>query len=140
MAWEEDLRARLLGLPALAAITDKVSWYDLPRGLWRAAVLLTDVAPGESWTHEGPMALANPRVQFDCYAEAEADARTLGRIIKAELQRTDEVTIGETIFQPPAQLNIRLRSREELAGSDSQPARELYRVLQDFSFFTRPAN
>lgn len=139
MAWEEDLRTRLLGLPAVTAITDKVSWYDLPRGLWRAAVLLTDVAPGESWTHEGAMDLINPRVQFDCYAEAEADARALGRIVKAELQRTDEVMIGDTIFLPPAMLNLRLRSREELTGSDSQPAREMYRVMQDFSFFTRPA-
>lgn len=139
MAWQEDLRTRLLGLPALAAITDKVSWYDLPRGLWPAAVLLTEVAPGESWTHQGPMDLANPRVQFDAYAEREADARALAGIIKDELQRTDEVTIAGTIFLPPAALQIRLRTREELTGSDSQPARELYRVMQDFSFYTRPA-
>ncbi len=139
MAWQEDLRTRLLGLPSLAAITGNVSWYDLPRGLWSAAVLLTEVSPGEGWTHDGPMTLLNPRVQFDCYAEAATDVRTLEGIIKDELQRLDDVTIGDTVFSPPAQLQIRLRTREELTGSDSQPARTLYRVMQDFSFFTRPA-
>jgi hypothetical protein len=87
MAMEEDLVARLTGVAEIGALVGtRVSWFELPRAGGLPAVMLTMVYPGEDWTHEGPMALTAPRVQFDLGARG-FDSRALARLIKAEMQR-----------------------------------------------------
>ena len=102
MALEEDLLTRIAGVATtLGGPVTRVSWFELPRETWKRAVLLTPVFPGDEWTHEGVNGLARPRVQIDVYGDVREAVTALARAVKAELQRTDPVTVGSTKFLPP---------------------------------------
>jgi len=137
---EEDLVARLVGVPAIAAIIGtRAAWFELPRAEGLPAIMLTMVYPGENWTHEGPMALASPRVQFDAFGQDDTTVATLARLIKAEMQRTDSVIVGDTEFLPPATLELSQLMKDQIGGTDMMPGLPVYRWLLDFNFNCQPA-
>jgi hypothetical protein len=137
---EEDLVARLAGVAPIAAIFDsRISWFELPRAAGLPAIMLTMVYPGEDWTHQGPMALTAPRVQFDVWGLDDTTVATGARLIKAEMQRLDAVTVGDTEFLPPAILELSQPSKDQIGGTESVPGLPVYRWLLDMSFSCQPA-
>lgn len=129
MPFEEALRDRLLGAPAVAAIVgEAISWFGRDRAGGLPELTLSHITPGEDWTHDGPMALAEARVQFDAWA-ADADvALALKRAVKAEMQVAADMSGWR--FEP-AILEVEQSSDEgEQGGGDP-----LFRVRQDFLFF-----
>lgn len=144
---ERDLITRLLAVAEIAALVgDRVSWFELarpdPGDTWSAAlpaILLTNAAPGQSWTHQGPNALINPRVQIDVYSEIDGTTEALADLIKAEMQRLDEVVAGDTRFLPPAPIHIWNPHKDQIAGTEALPGVPVFCWLIDLSFFCQPA-
>lgn len=140
MPMEEDLVARLAGVAPIAAIFGtRVSWFELPRSAGLPAIMLSMVYPGEDWTHAGPMGLVNPRVQFDVWGLDDTSVATGARLIKAEMQRLDPVTIGDTEFLPPAIVEGSQPMRDQIGGTESLEGVPAYRWMLDISFFCQPA-
>lgn len=136
MSLETDLVARLNAVPALAAAGATASWFELPR---YPGVLLSMIWPGREWTHQGPQPLVTPRVQMDVYAKEFEVADVLRQAIQAEMERTDVVTVGETVFLPPALLENSQPMKDsigDVGGSEGMP---LYRWMLEFSFSAKPA-
>lgn len=133
MSLQTALRARLLANSTVATASgSKIAW-DERTGL--PAAVLSKVAPGRGWTHEGPNPLVQPRVQIDSYGSTRAQAQALADAVQAEMERTDSVTAGGWTFHPPAILNVDLsRTPEDLPGGG-----KAYLVTQDYTFWAQPA-
>jgi hypothetical protein len=129
---EEALRARLAAVPAIVALTgDRISWFGRGRA-GGTELTLFDVTPGEDWTHDGPMALVEARVQIDAWSVDPDDVLALSRAVRTEMQT--EVTIEGWRFEP-ASLEAKASTDEgEQDGGDP-----LFRVRQDFLFFHEEA-
>jgi len=127
---EEDLRARLLAVPAIVALTGKISWFERPRGA-ENAIELTMVYAARGWTHSGPDGFDTARVQIDCWSVTAATAQQLAKLVLAALE-AGPVVAGTTRFQP-AMLSNKLHSVEDAAGVP------IYRVMLDLEFNHQPA-
>jgi hypothetical protein len=126
MAMEEALVARL---KAATGVPSKVAWFERPREGGLPCVTLQEVSAGEDWTHDGPDGLDSPRVQMDCWATTGTAAMAAARALKAEMERTDTVTVGGWIFHP-ASLELKRATIDELDGGT-----KVFRVQQDFEFY-----
>lgn len=130
MAFEEALVARLQAAAAVAAIAgSRVSWFERPRIGGLPCVELTEIAPGEEWTHSGPDGVNRALVQFDAWAETATIAMQLARAVKTEMQRLPTVTAAGWVFHPAA-LEMRRHEVDDIDGGT-----KVYRVQQDFSFY-----
>lgn len=129
------LRARLLANATLAGLVSKMAWGGLPQGSTLPYVRLTKVAPGQEWTHEGPITLVNPRVQIDAWAATDVAAQAIADALQAEMQRLTPVTIGGWTFYPPGWLQSDTGPDvEDLTGGGKG-----YKVMHDYSFWAKPA-
>ena len=130
---EGAFRARLLANTTINTLSGgKVAW-DERTGL--PGIALSKVAPGRSWTLEGPNELIQPRVQIDCFGDTRANAQALANAVQAEMERLDATTLGGWAFLPPGIINVDLsRTPEDLAGGG-----KVYLVTQDYSFWAQPA-
>ena len=93
MGLQDAFRARLLAAGAIAALVDdRIYWGKRPQNAPLPGVVLTKVAPGQGWTHEGPDPLVNPWVQIDVYAASLPSASSVASALQAEMQRIDPVS------------------------------------------------
>lgn len=126
---EEALKARLLAAPAVAAIVgENVSWFGRDRAGGLPELTLTHVTPGEDWTHDGPMELAEARVQVDAWTADPDDALALKRAVKAEMQNA--AVIDGWRFDPAS-----LEAEQSIDEGEQGGGDPLFRVRQDFLFF-----
>lgn len=134
MELEDALLARLLAVPALAAVIGTSgSWFERPKAF--PSMTLDNVFAGQVWSHDGPNGLVSgARVQIDIWALKVAQARAASVAVLTEMARTDSVTIGGWAFLPPAMLNLKQRLTEDVDGKTT-----LFRVLHDFTFDATPA-
>lgn len=96
---EEDLRAALLGAPAVAGLVGtRVAWGELPQGAGLPGVVLQLVSQPREHVLDGVVGLVRSRVQVDCWAESYAGAKALGRAVAARLDGFDGA-VGGTLFQ-----------------------------------------
>lgn len=129
------LVARLLANPDIAGLVDDaqaIAWGERARGRTKA-VRLTPVWPGVEWRLGEIDRLERPRVQFDAFGPSKTDALALGAAIRAEMERTDEVTVAGVTFLPPGMIETENFMTEDVAGTDG-----LLCHIQDFSFFHQP--
>lgn len=83
---EEDLRALLLGAPAVAALVGlRVNFGRHPQGEPLPALVLTTVSDREGLTLDGPDGLQRARVQIDCWAASYGEAKHLSRAVRERL-------------------------------------------------------
>ena len=129
----DAFRARLLANATInSASGGKIAWDDRT-GL--PALVLTKVAPGREWTHAGPDALVNPRVQIDSYGSTRPQALALADAVQAEMERLDAVTAGGWVFTPPAFIENDLsRGAQDLPGGG-----KAYLITHDYTFRAKPA-
>jgi hypothetical protein len=135
MDLQAAFRARLKAVSGLNTPTSgRIEWGTRPQGTGLPALVLTKVAPGQEWTHDGPDALVRPWVQVDIWAANNASAATLAAALQAEMQRLDPVTVGGWTFLPPGTLESdQWPAPEDLAGGG-----QAYRVIHDYRFWARP--
>ncbi|SNT43578.1 Protein of unknown function [[Luteovulum] sphaeroides subsp. megalophilum] len=80
---EEDLRALLLGAPAITALAGtRINFGRHPQGDPLPALVLTTVSDREGLTLDGPDGLQRARVQIDCYAASYGEAKRLSRAVR----------------------------------------------------------
>jgi len=125
---EEALVARL---KAAAGVGGVVAWGELPRAGALPSTMLTFIAPGREWTHEGVVGLERSRVQIDSWAATSVVALAAARAVLAEMETA--VTIAGVVFEP-AQLEGRMGPEpDDLTGGG-----KVWRVMQDFTFYHEP--
>lgn len=128
-------RARLLANAPLAGLVSKIAWGGLPQSTALSYMRLTKVSPGREWTHEGPIALVNPRVQIDVWASTDVGAQAIADALQAEMERLTPVTVGGWTFRPPGMILLDNGPEvEDLAGGTSA-----YRIIHDYRFWAQPA-
>lgn len=129
------LRARLLANATIAGLVNKIAWGGVPQGTTLPYVRLSKVAPGRDWTHDGPIALVNPRFQADIWAATDVSAQAIADALQAEMERMTSVTIGGWKFCPPASIQLdQGPDPDDLAGGG-----QAYRILHDYSIWAQPA-
>lgn len=135
MDLQDAFRSRLLASGALTALVDdRVYWSKRPQNAALPALVLTKVAAGQEWTHDGPDPTVNPWVQIDIYAETLPSASVIASALMAEMQRIDAVTVEGWKFFPPAIL-----ATEQWPEADSPPkGGTIYRVTHDYRFWAAP--
>mgnify|MGYP000331820131 FL=1 len=128
---EEDLRSLLLAAPGVAALAGaRVSWGGRPQGKGFPAVLLHLVSERRGHGLAGPEALADARVQVDCWALVYREAKALGRAVSAALDGYAGI-VGATRFQGVFQENGRDTS-EVRAADGGDVVEQLFRTSLDF--------
>lgn len=60
------------------------------------AVVLTKIAPGREYDHDGPDALERPRIRFECFALSGAESILMARAVRDALEVAE--TAGGTRF------------------------------------------
>lgn len=136
MSLRPALRSRLLANGTIAGlVATRVDWGLRPSKAGLPAIVLTKAAPGQEWTHDGPDALINPWVQFDCYGATQVSALAVADALQAEMQRLDRVTVGGWHFDPPAVLvSDDGPNPEDMIGGGIA-----YRIRHDYRFWASPA-
>ena len=139
MAMDTALVARLKAAAAIAALLGDVdrdiAWGLRPRGIL-TAIRLSDVWAGQEWRLTELDALEDPRVQFDCFGPDVTVCGDLRDAVLAEMQRTDEVTVGGMTFLPPCEVLGRSGPEfEEVEGTEG-----IFRAMLDLSFSIQPAS
>lgn len=136
MDLQAALRARLIANGAIGAFAaTRVYWGIRPQNSPLPAIVLTKVAPGQSWTHAGPDALVNPWFQADYYAADQAGVAALAAAAQAELQRTEAVEAGGWTFIPPSILVAERWPGVEPLEDGAMP----YRILHEYRLWARPS-
>lgn len=126
---ETDLVARLVAVPALAAIQGaRVAWFERSAGLGYPATVLQEISPGREYTHDGPDELDGPRIQFDFYGYDSVQLIALAKATIIEMEQ--EATVGTTLFHP-AMLDARRTDVPEQAAD----GRLIYRISADLNFY-----
>lgn len=134
MFWEDALVARL---NAAAGVGDAVDadadgdaaiGFGRNRGAGYPALLLAEISLGVEWTHDGPVALEQPRVQFDSYAADAASAKALSKAVRAAMEEGGDQDGWR--FHPAQIESEQTIDEGELTGGDP-----LFRVSQDFVFY-----
>lgn len=129
-------RARLLANGGLSSASGgRITWGSRPQAAALPAVVLTKVAPGRGWTHDGPDPLVNPWLQVDFWGKTQAEVAALSAVFQTEMEWPTEVTAGGWIFLPPG-----LLVSEQWPGpEDLEGGGQAYRIIQDYRFWARPA-
>lgn len=126
---EVDLVARLVAVPALAAIQgDNVGWFERAGSFGYPATVLQEISPGREYTHEGPDELDNPRIQFDFYGIDPVVLLALSKATLAEMEVPADV--GTTRFHPAM-----LDSRRSDLPEETADGRRVFRITMDLNFY-----
>lgn len=81
------LRDRLKADAEIAAIVGpRVYRLERPQGEPLPALVIAQVSPGRTYTHDGAAGVSGPRVQFDCYSATRGEARALADAVIAEME------------------------------------------------------
>jgi hypothetical protein len=126
---DEALRAKLLANTALAGMVAKIVWDERPESGALPAVVLTLVAPGREYTHDGWDGLDATLVQVDVWAEEPTDARDIAKAIIAAIEPAEEVggyMIGPCFLE------------SESADTDTLNGKPLFRRRQDWTVMNAP--
>lgn len=128
-------RARLLANGTITSQASKIAWGGVPQSTTLPYIRLTKVGAGREWTHEGPIALVNPRVQIDVFGKDAAQASALAAAIQAEMERLTQVVAGGWRFFPPGVIDMdRGPDVEDMAGGG-----QTHRIMHGYSFWAQPA-
>lgn len=134
MTWKADLVTRLRAHAGLAALCGaRIAWFEAARGWGHTypQLVLQEIDPGRAYTHDGPDALEQPRVQFDIYAEGGAAIDAVGAALAAAMEAGGSA--GATTFHEGF-----LQSRATGDPEDLGDQRRVQRMTIDFSFFHEP--
>ena len=83
---ENDLMAKLLSIPELAALSNRIYWLAKPQGEKGTPYLvLTKLNTGTQITNDGDDGLHETSIQFDCWATSYEQSLAISRPIKTEL-------------------------------------------------------
>jgi hypothetical protein len=134
VAMEEDLVARLIAAPPVAALCgERWSWFGRQRGDSVPAGSLTKISPGREWTHDGPDQLDRPRVQIDIWAASDLACAAAARAVRDEMEQAR--IAGSTKFHP-AQLSGEGWDEEvDAAQAGGLGGERLFRIRMDFLFY-----
>lgn len=133
---ETHLVARLAASPAGSLVgasgaARAISWFERPVKLDFPAIVLTMVAPGREWDHDGPDGVDRPRVQFDHFGLAAVPVLALRDAVRAEMEVTRSITVGAVQIKFwPAQL-----VSEQIAPVEMLADKSLFRVVSEYEFF-----
>lgn len=137
MAMEENLVTRLAADTAIDALIAKdgssnpaISWFGFQRGDGYPAIALTQITPGEDWTHTGPDGLDRPRVRADIRATSADTAIALARAVISEMQTTPYVDTGTTRFHPAM-----LDAERHIDLGEQDGGQVLFQIQLEFLFF-----
>lgn len=130
MSWRADLITRLRGDAGLAAqLGTRIAFFAAARR-WTVypQLVLQEISPGREYTHDGPDGLDQPRVQFDIYAETDAQLLAVEAALMAEME--SPAMVGATSFH-----HGYLESRSSPDPGDLANNRAVLRLSLDFTFF-----
>jgi hypothetical protein len=123
---EEALRAYLLAVPAVnTACGGRMYWSVRPQGSAYPSCVLTIVSRLPERTYSGPAALAQARVQVDCYADTYGQAKALYRAVKAVLNNLTFTNSGKRFWGFA-------ENERDLTDSGATDATRIHRVSADF--------
>lgn len=80
-------------VPAVAGIR-AITWGDRLTKAGFPAIVLTQIAPGRDYAHDGPDGLDGPLVQADVMARTNAALNALATALIAEMESQDDVAVG----------------------------------------------
>jgi hypothetical protein len=130
VSWRADLVARLRGDAGLAAtFGTRIAFFEAARS-WTIypQLVCQEISPGREYTHNGPDGLDGPRVQFDIYADDEADIWAGEAALLAEIESA--ATQGGTRFHEGYLQGRSMPDPEDLGNN-----RTLLRLRMDFIFY-----
>lgn len=123
---EEALRAYLLADAAVtAACGGRMYWSVRPQGSAYPSCVLTIISRLPERTFTGPAALAQARVQVDCYADTYAQAKALYRAVKAVLNNLTFTNSGKRFWGFA-------ENERDLTDQGTTEAARIHRVSADF--------
>lgn len=129
---QEALRAKLLAVPAFAKLCPTVAWDERPQSAPYPVTVLTLVAPGRGYNHDGWDGLNETLVQADIWALSNADALTISRVLTAVIEPT--TTISGWEIGPAFLEDEDGGGTEDLGGG-----RKVYRRRMDWIIMNRPS-
>ena len=126
---EAALIARFCADAACAALAvDRFAWDERPRRGGLPAVVLTMVAPGIEYTHDGPDGLDFAWVQADVWAETSEAVSALVVAIRAVFERPSETVLGIKFGMGF------LEARHSVPPEDLDGGPKLFRQIIEFRF------
>lgn len=128
---QEAIRAKLLADTPFAALCPTVAWDERPQSAPYPVTVLTLVAPGRDYTHDGWDGLNETLVQADVWAMTNAEALAISRALTAAIEPTTTIRgweIGPAFLQDEDG-----GGTEDLGGG-----RKVYRRRQDWMITNRP--
>jgi hypothetical protein len=126
--------ARLKASTVSTLVAGRITWGGRPETGKLPAIVLSKVAPGREWTHEGPNPLVNPWVQVDIWGPSDT-VTPIAEALQIEMERLDDATAGGWTFKPPAMLvGDQGPAPEDLTGGG-----QAYRIIHEYRFYAQPA-
>ena len=126
---EEALRAYLLTQSGVSSVVfDRAYWNVRPQGAALPALVLQVIDRSPAYTMDGNAALAETRVQIDCYGTTYAQAKTLARAVRAPLD-------GKRFTQSSIRFEAFRLDERDLSEAGTTEAERVHRISLDFQIW-----
>ena len=125
---EEALIAKLLATAGVAALAGtRIRPTQRTQGETTPSVVVTTVAGGDIYHHQGKSDIDDALVQIDCWAPTMLGAKTLARAIKTALS-------GQNFLQGSVRFNRIFLENERDSAEGENP--RLFRTMLEFRVWT----
>ena len=126
---EEALRAFLLTQSGVSGVvSDRAYWSIRPQAGPLPALVLQVIDRSPAYTMDGNAALAETRVQVDCYGTTYAQAKTLARAVRDPLD-------GKRFTQDSIRFEAFRLDERDLSEAGTTEAERVHRISLDFQIW-----
>ena len=126
---EEALRAFLLTQSGVSSVvSDRAYWNMRPQGAALPALVLQVIDRSPAYTMDGNAALAETRVQIDCYGTTYAQAKTLARAVRTPLD-------GKRFTQSSIRFEAFRLDERDLSEAGTTEGERVHRISLDFQIW-----
>lgn len=126
---EEALRAFLLAQSGVSSVvSDRAYWNIRPQAGPLPALVLQVIDRSPAYTMDGNAALAETRVQVDCYGATYAQAKTLARAVRVPLD-------GKRFTQDSIRFEAFRLDERDLSEAGTTEAERVHRISLDFQIW-----
>ena len=126
---EEALRAYLLAQNGVSSVvTDRAYWNMRPQGAALPALVLQVIDRSPAYAMDGNSALAETRVQVDCYGPSYSSAKLLARAVRDPLD-------GKRFTQSSIRFEAFRLDERDLSEAGTTEGERIHRISLDFQIW-----
>jgi hypothetical protein len=126
---EEALRTYLLAQSGVSSlVSTRAHWNMRPQGSALPALVLAVIDRSPAYAMDGNSALAETRVQVDCYGTTYAQAKTLARAVRVPLD-------GKRFTQSSIRFEAFRLDERDLSEAGTTEGERIHRISLDFQIW-----